>query len=707
MIIILLNERCVQIVTSLANNSCPVKISDIAQKFKVSSRTIRYDLDSIDQFLKENSINELQRTPNVGVILPVMEEEKRKIVHKLTAINTYDYALSQEERRNLILSELMQQKDYITINQLADEIMVSRGTIIKDLGKVREWLEKHSLQLQSVSKHGLRIDGSEKKIRQGIIELLSETIDLNKALDFVKTSDYRNVNVGMDKELKKLFQGIEIEFIENCLKIAEQELQTIFSDDAFLELLINIAISIKRIKLGKEIVITEGEINSLRITKELAAASNLAKMFEEHFDINMCLNEIAYMALNLLGSSVTAAKLNEKENWIEFQLLTRDIIEKVSRRINMDLTKDKQLFDGFLEHLRPAVYRVRNGLKVKNPLLKEIKDSFLNVFEAVKENAGPIEGFAEGTFDEEEIGYLTMHFGASMERMKNKPKAKKNILVVCGSGIGTAKLLSAKLQSIFDVNIVDTIAYHQVSSVLQQKKNIDLIVSTFPILAEGIVSINVGPMLTEKDIELLDKYLDSLERPEITVDEVLSIIERHCVINDKNSLTKELSCMFNVNDYIIAKGVAQPMLKDLLTENTIKLKVDASDWEDAVRKGGELLEKEGSIEHGYIDAMVNSVKEIGPYIVIAPGIAMPHARPEAGTKKIGMSLMTLNNPVNFGNEDNDPVTIVVCLCAIDHSTHLKAMAELVGLLGDDAKVEKIKAAERIDDILCLIQNGEN
>lgn len=172
------------------------------------------------------------------------------------------------------------------------------------------------------------------------------------------------------------------------------------------------------------------------------------------------------------------------------------------------------------------------------------------------------------------------------------------------------------------------------------------------------------------------------------------------------NLSNDLSILFSIKHHYTMKGVAEPLLKDLLKENTIKLKMDVKDWEDAVRKGGELLEQDGSIEHRYIDGMINSVKEIGPYIVIAPGIAMPHARPEAGTKKIGMSLLTLKHPVEFGNKDNDPVSIVVCLCAIDHYTHLKAMSELVELLGDDNKVEKIRAAEKVEDILNLIPKSE-
>jgi mannitol/fructose-specific phosphotransferase system IIA component (Ntr-type) len=108
-----------------------------------------------------------------------------------------------------------------------------------------------------------------------------------------------------------------------------------------------------------------------------------------------------------------------------------------------------------------------------------------------------------------------------------------------------------------------------------------------------------------------------------------------------------------------------------------------------------------------VDAMVNSVKNIGPYIVIAPGIAMPHARPESGSNKVGMSLITLKNPVNFGNKENDPVKIVVCLCAIDHVTHLKALSELVEMLGDDENVKIISSSTDVNEVLGMIRRSSD
>ena len=161
----MLNERCVQIVLNLANNKNSIKISEIAKEYNVSNRTVRYDLDSIDQYLEENNLHKIERKPNVGIILIANIEEKRKLLQRLKTINEYNYVLSPDERKNLILSELIQQSGYITINQLADEIMVSRGTLIRDLSNVRQWLEDNALELKSVSKHGIRIAGDEKNLR--------------------------------------------------------------------------------------------------------------------------------------------------------------------------------------------------------------------------------------------------------------------------------------------------------------------------------------------------------------------------------------------------------------------------------------------------------------------------------------------------------------------------------------------------------------
>jgi Phosphotransferase system mannitol/fructose-specific IIA domain (Ntr-type) len=145
------------------------------------------------------------------------------------------------------------------------------------------------------------------------------------------------------------------------------------------------------------------------------------------------------------------------------------------------------------------------------------------------------------------------------------------------------------------------------------------------------------------------------------------------------------------------------MLEALLTKNTIRLHVRAKNWEDAIRKGGALLQESGAVEQSYVEAMICAVQDLGPYMVIAPGIAMPHAKAEAGVKHLAMSLLTLESPVEFGNHDNDPVWLVLCLAAVDHTTHLQAMSEMAMLLSDAEKMNQIKAAKCREDVLSLLK----
>lgn len=140
------------------------------------------------------------------------------------------------------------------------------------------------------------------------------------------------------------------------------------------------------------------------------------------------------------------------------------------------------------------------------------------------------------------------------------------------------------------------------------------------------------------------------------------------------------------------------MINELLNDLTIEVNFKAEKWEDAVRESGRLLKKAGKIDEEYIEAMVNCVKELGAYIVICKNIAMPHARPEKGAKDIGLSLVTLETPINFGNVENDPVKAVVGLSAKDNSSHIKMISELMELLEDKDFHQIIYEAKAKEDI---------
>ncbi len=153
-------------------------------------------------------------------------------------------------------------------------------------------------------------------------------------------------------------------------------------------------------------------------------------------------------------------------------------------------------------------------------------------------------------------------------------------------------------------------------------------------------------------------------------------------------------------------GSTEALLK-MISQKKIGLNVQVKNWEEAVRAGGKLLVSSGEVEECYIDAMVRTVRSMGPYIVIAPGVALPHARPEDGVKIPCMSLITLKTPVNFGNKINDPVRLVISFATVDKEKHIEALTALARIIGDRSRVEALMNAKEIENIWEVIsQSGD-
>lgn len=146
-------------------------------------------------------------------------------------------------------------------------------------------------------------------------------------------------------------------------------------------------------------------------------------------------------------------------------------------------------------------------------------------------------------------------------------------------------------------------------------------------------------------------------------------------------------------------------LEELLTPETIRLQVSATDAMNAIQKAGELLVASGGVEERYIDAMQQSLRTNGPYMVIVPGMALLHARPEDGVKKVCMSLITLATPLNFGNEDNDPVSLAFALGAVDDDKHQQALQTLAYLMEDETILAKLRSSTSIEEVCAVIASA--
>lgn len=144
------------------------------------------------------------------------------------------------------------------------------------------------------------------------------------------------------------------------------------------------------------------------------------------------------------------------------------------------------------------------------------------------------------------------------------------------------------------------------------------------------------------------------------------------------------------------------MIEKLLKEDVILVNENISTWEEAIIKSGNLLLEDGKINEKYIDSMINTVKKMGPYIVLAKGVAMPHGRPEEGVLDVGLSVVTLKNDIEFGNEDFDPVKIIIAVCATDGKKHLELLQDLSYLLDNENLVEEVSKCKTKGELLSLL-----
>ena len=148
------------------------------------------------------------------------------------------------------------------------------------------------------------------------------------------------------------------------------------------------------------------------------------------------------------------------------------------------------------------------------------------------------------------------------------------------------------------------------------------------------------------------------------------------------------------------------MLEDLLTESFIATNGQAHNWEEAISKAGNLLIENQTVDPLYVQNMIQAVHDFGPYIVIAPGIALAHASSKEGINRISMSLLTLATPVSFGSKLHDPVHAVFALATTAHDSHLTALSELVRLLGQEEFLQALKDNNK-ETILHIIHKGDN
>ena len=146
----------------------------------------------------------------------------------------------------------------------------------------------------------------------------------------------------------------------------------------------------------------------------------------------------------------------------------------------------------------------------------------------------------------------------------------------------------------------------------------------------------------------------------------------------------------------------------LISQKSVMAKVAVHNWEEAIRKGGQLLVDSQACAPSYIDGIVESCKVNNAAFVIAPGIAMPHTRPEKGALSTGFALVTLETPVNFGDPENDPIDLLFFMVGKDENAHVgDAMVQIGDLCDNEDDLQKLRSCKSDKEILDFLESVKN
>ncbi|MGX8834294.1 BglG family transcription antiterminator [Amedibacillus sp. YH-ame6] len=486
------NNRMIVFLKLLMNHEGYMKSEELCAGLSISPRTLRDDITKYNIEFRKNGLM-IDSKHGTGYRLQIIDESA---YHLFIASLLKEEEDSQrllpvypEDRINYLIKLLLSNDDYVKLDDVADEIFISRSTLQNDMKEVRERLRFFHLKLNSKPAYGLRIEGSEMHKRSCISQYFFHTDTMDEL--FSKRNPMN--------EQQTLIRDILFETLD--------ETGFRLSDIGFQNLIIHISIALQRVREQSE--------DNLELyqdilgTKEYEVAMLLVQRLNEAMKVNLKPVETCYIAIHLMGKK-TLQYHREYAITQEIEELLCTTFDEIQQQYGYDFFSDLELYTVLALHFQPMLNRLRYGLPMQNPLLEDIKSEHHQAFEIAVLSADVITRTLHFSMSESEMGYLALHYALAMERAESKKQKKKNIIVVCASGAGSSQILMYKLRQRFQQQLQDTQVIEMYKLKTIDQSHYDFILTTVPIpFPTSIPVIQVQYFLNDADIvQLSDAFLE-------------------------------------------------------------------------------------------------------------------------------------------------------------------------------------------------------
>lgn len=458
---------------------------DLAERFSVSDRSVRTYVRKTNEAL--GSCAQIEKRRGGGYSLRVLNASAFAALRARDAHAWQDAVPTTPEARvDYLLNDLLSRADWITVDDLASILFVSRNVITSDLRQVAATLERFGLVLEKRPHYGIRVTGPEMSRRLCLANLTLDCI--------IGTGGSASLDV-----------------IARCVSesLAEEDFQ--INSAAYQNLLVHIAVAVERIRANCYVSMEPEHLERMRSTPEYLIAKKVAAAVERELTAELPEEEIGYIAIHLAGkqtlytpgSDADANLVISDEVW---NVVSR-MLEMVWNAFHFDFRNDLELRMNLARHIVPLSVRLRYRMRIDNPLLSDIKRRFPVAYSMALESSCILAEEYGNALSEDEVGYIALAFALAIERQKSE-RPRKNILVVCASGQGSARLLEWRYRQEFGtwLDRIETCDVAHVAS--RDLTGIDYVFTTVPLERKLPVPVReVKYFLDDEDVNSVRRIL--------------------------------------------------------------------------------------------------------------------------------------------------------------------------------------------------------
>lgn len=581
------------------------------------------------------------------------------------------YEMDIEERKKYIYLMLFYHyEEYLSVNHFLGVLDIGKTTFINDLKKVEKELESLDIQIKYNRKKGYYLAGNESVLRYQLMKMVLEDLRSDNG-SFLW--DYFLFNEGTIQK-EKVFRQIAAELEHYSIVLVENRL---------LEFSYMLIFLLPHLSKEWSEFYERYNFQKFYQMKEYSFSRSLLAKFSIDNPY-----AILYICGWMLGMAIGDADEEAPDSSIINELVER-IFDRFERLSGIRFKDKKTVKKQVYSHFRPAYYRLFFHLPIINPLSKKIIQEYPDLFQIVKETMKPIENLFGTMIPDEEISFLTIHFASLIDNNDEYQVKRKVGIIVCPNGIGSSAIIYNELKNLFpDMIFIGPI---ETNEIYQKKQDYDMIFTTVPNMR--LYSLK-KPVYTVNPIMTIDEKYNLVQEiqngpgnlsGDYQFEELFAIIDRFTIIKDEIGLRKELKRrlkqprIYNSEDILPSVSDKDELsLTDILSPAFIQLNLATNSWEEAFYVAATPLIEAEIVSRRYIDKIIQTTYEEGPYMVISDHVALPHARPEDGAKEVGLGITVLKEPIKILGKT--PMKYIFTLAAVDSKRHLTALAELVALI---------------------------